>query len=64
VKTQRNGVLLKALREVGFVETAKSEAAADLELTYDHVPVSSDIVSVRMQGLELPQKSEHLLAAG
>jgi len=64
VKTQRNGVLLKALREVGFVESAKSEVASDLELTCEHVPVSSDIVSVKMHDLELPKKTEALLATG
>jgi FkbH-like protein len=63
-KTSRNGVLLKALREVGFIERTKSEAGSELELDCRHVPLSSDIVSVEVQGFALPAKSESLLAAG
>jgi FkbH-like protein len=53
-KTSRNGVLLKALLDAGFVETMKDDAGSILELDCDLTPPMSDIVSISAQGLELP----------
>jgi len=56
-KTSRNGVLLKAMLEVGFVETMKDDAGSLLELDCDVTPPASDIVSIVVQDLEL-QRAE------
>jgi FkbH-like protein len=53
LKTSRNGVLLKAMLEVGFVETKKNDAGALLELDCDAILPASDIVSIEVQDLEL-----------
>ena len=52
-KTSRNGVLLNAMLEVGFVETKKNDTGALLELDCDVTPPASDIVSIVVQDLEL-----------
>jgi FkbH-like protein len=54
-KTSRNGVLLNALLEAGFVETAKNDAGSVLELDCDATPPASDIVSIVAHGLDLPR---------
>jgi len=53
-KTSRNGVLLEAMREAGFVETRKTETGFVLELDCDVTPPASDLVSIVPQGIELP----------
>jgi FkbH-like protein len=53
-KTSRNGVLLKAMLEAGFVETMKRDAGSILELDCDVIPPASDIVSIAAQDLEMP----------
>ncbi len=57
-KTSRNGVLLKALLEAGFVETMKNDAGSLLELDCEVTPPASDIVSIVAQGLELPPAAD------
>jgi len=52
-KTSRNGVLLNAMLEVGFVETEKNDAGSLLELECDVTPPASDIVSIVAQDREL-----------
>jgi FkbH-like protein len=63
-KTPRNGVLLRVLLEVGFVEQIKSESGSLLELDSRVSPPSSDIVSVVAHGLESPGISASLRATG
>ena len=46
LKTDRNGVLLAALGEVGFIETNTTSEGSDLELAVDVVPPSAEIVSI------------------
>jgi len=53
-KTSRNGVLLNAMREAGFVETMKNDAGSLLELDCDFTSPASDIVSIEAHDLELP----------
>ena len=53
-KTSRNGVLLKALLEAGFVETMKDDAGSLLEMDCDANPPAFDVVSIVARGLELP----------
>lgn len=53
-KTSRNGVLLNAMLEAGFVETMKNDAGSLLELDCDATPPASDIVSIVADDLELP----------
>jgi FkbH-like protein len=52
-KTSRNGVLLSAMLEAGFVQTMKNDAGSILELDCEVIPLASDIVSITAQGLEL-----------
>jgi FkbH-like protein len=66
VKTSRNGVLLNALLEVGFVETGKNDAGSMLELDCSVTPPASDIVSIvtgtsKLQALVLSAISAHEL---
>jgi len=56
-KTSRNGVLLNALLDVGFVETMKNDAGSLLELDCDAIPPAADIVSIVAHGLKLPAAS-------
>jgi len=53
VRTPRNGVLLKALLEVGFIEARKDDAGSMLELDCDATPPASEIVSIVSRSLEL-----------
>lgn len=53
-KTSRNGVLLNALMEAGFVETMKDDAGSLLELDCDATIPASDIVSIVHRDVELP----------
>jgi FkbH-like protein len=53
-RTSRNGVLLDALLEAGFVETMKDDAGSLLELDCDATIPASDIVSIVAHDLELP----------
>jgi hypothetical protein len=53
-KTSRNGVLLNAMLEVGFVETLKNDAGSLLELDCDATPPAADIVSIVAHDLEVP----------
>ena len=53
-KTSRNGVLLSAMLDVGFVETMKTDAGSLLELDCDADPPAADIVSIVAHDLELP----------
>jgi FkbH-like protein len=53
VKTSRNGVLLNAFLEVGFVEARKDDAGSMLELDCSATPPASDIVSIVAGALEL-----------
>jgi FkbH-like protein len=52
-KTSRNGVLLNAMLEAGFVETVKNDAGSVLELDCEVIPSASDIVSIAAQDLEM-----------
>lgn len=54
VKTSRNGVLLNAMLDAGFVETLKNDAGSMLELDCDATPPASDVVSIVVDDLELP----------
>jgi FkbH-like protein len=63
-KTPRNGVLLNAMLEAGFVETMKNDAGSQLELDCDATPPSSDIVSVVANDLDLPRAGEFSLRSG
>ena len=54
VKTARNGVLLAALLEVGFIQGKTTDAGARLTLDCKGTPPSSDIVSIAAHSLELP----------
>jgi predicted enzyme involved in methoxymalonyl-ACP biosynthesis len=53
-KTSRNGVLLNAMLEAGFVETMKNDAGSVLQLDCDVTPCASDIVAIEAHDLELP----------
>ena len=53
VKTPRNGVLLNALLEVGFVQAGQDGKGSRLVLDCDVIPPASDIVSVTIRSLEL-----------
>lgn len=63
-KTPRNGVLLQAFLEVGFVQNAKTDRGALLELDSNVTPPFSDIVSVVAQVSGSPGRSTSLLATG
>jgi FkbH-like protein len=63
-KTPRNGVLLNAMLEAGFVETMKTDAGSLLELDCDATPPSSDIVSVVANDLDLPPAGAFSLRSG
>jgi predicted enzyme involved in methoxymalonyl-ACP biosynthesis len=52
-KTSRNGVLLNAMLEVGFVEILKNDKGSLLELCCDTTPPAADIVAIAAQGLDL-----------
>lgn len=53
-RTSRNGVLLNAMLDAGFVETIKNDAGSLLELDCDTTPHAADIVSVMARDLDLP----------
>jgi FkbH-like protein len=56
-KSSRNGVLLRALLECGFIETQKSEDGSVLELDCGATPLAWDVVSVVASDLELSRAS-------
>jgi hypothetical protein len=60
-KTSRNGVLLNALLDAGFVETMKNDAGSLLELDCNAIPPAADIVSIVAHGLEISAASAFLL---
>ena len=53
-RTSRNGVLLNAMLEAGFVETMKNGRGSVLELDCGAITPTSDIVSIEAHDLELP----------
>ena len=57
VKTSRNGVLLNALLEVGFVETRKDDSGSFLELNCLANPPASEIVSIVAGAIRLQPAS-------
>lgn len=57
VKTARNGVLLNALRDAGFIQVETNEVGCMLVLDCDATPPASDIVSVVAHSLELQASS-------
>ena len=61
-QTARNGILLRVLLEVGFVEQMRSNSGVLLELDSRMNPPFSDIVSVAAQDLESPGMSASLPA--
>ncbi len=66
-KTPRNGILLRALQEVGFVEQVKqmeNDSGTLLELNSSVDPPSSDIVSVTAHGFESAGLPASLPATG
>jgi len=58
VKTARNGVLLTALSEVGFAETAKEQSGSLLELDCGTTPPASEIVSIAADSLDLQSAAQ------
>jgi FkbH-like protein len=54
VRTSRNGVLLNAMLDVGFVETMTNDAGSLLDLDCDTNPPAADIVAIVAGDLELP----------
>jgi len=63
-ETSRNCVLLQTFLEVGFVENAKNNVGALLELDASGAPPFSDIVSIVAHVFDSPEKSASLLATG
>jgi hypothetical protein len=57
VKTSRNGVLLNALLEVGFIQTETRDAGSMLVLDCKAKPPASDIVSIAVRSLKLQFRS-------
>lgn len=53
IKTSRNGVLLKAFQDCGFVTVAEIDGGLLLELDCSRIPILSDIVAVEANGLTL-----------
>jgi FkbH-like protein len=54
VRTSRNGVLLNAMLDAGFVETMKNDAGSLLELDCDATPPAADIVAIVARDVEIP----------
>jgi FkbH-like protein len=54
VRTSRNGVLLNAMLDAGFVETMKNDVGSLLELDGDATPPAADIVAIVARDIEMP----------